>query len=137
MLGVDFSLLKVDMVGSRPLYDSGVRNKILQELLKHPKFVPEQWGYTERGGNKFDGEKVLAHDTGGASQETLQFRRRRGCRYELRLHLRRRPNLVWEFEPPPPAEAWAELFAIAEAFANAYEPDVLWVSARLKQKFDF
>lgn len=137
MLGVEFSLLKVDVVGSHPLYDSGVRNKIFEELLKHPKFVPEQWGYSERGGNKFDAEKVLAHDTGGASQETLQFRRRRGVRYQMRMHLGKRPNLVWEFEPPPPKDAWPELFELTEGLANAYQPDVLWVKARTSGKFDF
>lgn len=137
MLGVDFSILKVDMVGSRPLYDSGIRNKLVEELLKHPKFVAEQWGYSERGGNKFDAEKVLAHDTGDASQETLQFRRRRGVRYQMRMHLGRRPNLVWELEPPPPPEALPELFEVTEGLANAYEPDVLWIKARTSAKFDF
>jgi hypothetical protein len=137
MLGIEFSLLKIDIVGSQPLYDSTVRNKLLEELLKHPKFVPEQWGYSERGGNKFDADKVLAHDAGDASQETLQFRRRRGVRYDMRMHLGRRPNLVWVFEPPPPKETWQELFTIAEGFANAYEPDVLWVMARTSMKFNF
>ena len=137
MLGVEFSRMDVDVVGSRPLYDGGVRNKILEVLLKHPKFVPEQWGYSERGGNKFEAAEVLVPDAGGPSQDTLYFRRRRGIRYEMMFFLGRRPNLAWEFEPPPPVDAWAELFAIAEGFASAYEPDVLWISARLKQKFDF
>lgn len=137
MLGIEFSLIKVDMVGSKPLYDSEVRNKLIEELVKHPKLLPEQWGYAERGGKKFDADAMLAHDAGGPSQYVLHFRRRRGARYEMRMSLHKRPNLVWDFEPPPPPELLPELFATAEAFANAYEPDVLWLKGRVKAPFDF
>jgi hypothetical protein len=42
-----------------------------------------------------------------------------------------------EFQPCPPAAALPDVFALAEGFANAYQPDVLWMKARTSAKFDF
>lgn len=55
----------------------------------------------------------------------------------MQLFLGRRPNLALELQPSPPPEALPEAFAIAEGFANAYRPDVLWVKARTNAKLDF
>jgi hypothetical protein len=102
--------------------------------LAHPKFVPEQWGYEERGGDKFEREDVLrAVPIPGM---VLQFRRRRAVRQQLLLVLDDRPNLDWKFEPPPAPETWPEIFGMTEELAATYKPDFSAVTARVEMKLD-
>jgi len=126
--------LKVQMVGSRSLADKAVKNALLEVVLAHPKFVPEQWGYEERGGDKFEREAAL--NAVPIPTMILSYRRRRGLRQELRLVLGKRPTVNWEFEPPPPTEAWPEIFTIVEELAAAYKPDFAMVKAPVEMKLD-
>jgi len=134
MLGVKLERLQLQMVGSRSLADKAVKNSILEVFLAHPKFVPEQWGYEERGGDKFEREEALnAEPIAGLF---LHFRRRRGIRQQLLLSLGDRPKVDWKFEPPPESPAWPEIFGITEELATAYQPDFAIVKARVEMKLD-
>jgi hypothetical protein len=134
MLGVKLERLQFQMVGSRSLADQAVKNAILEVMLAHSKFVPEQWGYEERGGDKFSREEVLkATPIPGL---ILHFRRRRGIRQHLLLNLGKRTNVDWKFEPPPDSATWPEIFGMTEELALAYQPDFGVVKTRVEMKLD-
>ena len=134
MLGVDLKRFQVDVVGSRSFADVGVKNGIVNVLLGHPKFVPEQWGYEERGGSKFDRDEVLGEIPTPGS--ILFFRRRRGIRQEILMSLGNRPRLKWDFTPPPSTDGWPEIFGIAAELADAYQPDFSFVRAKVDLELD-
>ena len=134
MLGAKLERLQMQMVGGRSLAEVAVKNAIIEVFLAHPKFVPEQWSYEERGGSKFERAEVLAAVP--IPGMVLQFRRRRGVRQQLLLVLGDRPNVDWKFEPPPGPEVWPEIFGMSEELAAAYKPDFAVVKARVEMKLD-
>src|SRR4051812_18730349 len=104
MLGVKLERLQFQMVGSRSLADKAVKSAIVEVFLAHPKFIPEQWGYEERGGDKFERDAAL--EATPIAGMILNYRRRRGLRYQLLLSLGKRTNVDWKFEPPPESKTW-------------------------------
>ena len=128
--------LNIEMTGGRPLYDASVRRPIIDVLLENPKLTPEIVSVEERGGDPFDYEDAVAYFTGSPDSNTLYLRRKKLIKYELSMFLHKEPALLLECDPKTDAKHWPQMYALAEGFANAYQPDLLWVRGLITQEFD-
>ena len=124
------------MTGGRPFYDAAVRRAVIDALLAQPNFTPEVWSTKERGGLPFDYEKAVNYRTGAPDGLTLFLRRKKAIQYDLSMFLHKQPALIMNYEPVPDAKHWPALYALAEGFANAYQPDLLWVKPVFEREFD-
>jgi hypothetical protein len=136
MAAVTLKLLRIEMTGARPFYDAEVRRGVIDALLAHPRVAPEIWSTKERGGLPFDYEKAVKYRTGAPDGVTLFLRRKKAVTCQLTMFLHRQPSIIVDFDPVPDVAFWPELYALADDFANAYEPDLLWVRPRLERVFD-
>ena len=83
MIDIPVRFWKIDMAGSRPLYDPDVQGAILDVLEQSSGFAPEVWSTREVGGEPYDRDELLEWVCSGPKNIPQFLRRKKAVKYEL------------------------------------------------------
>lgn len=123
--------ISIALHGVQPLYDRRHLERVLLCFEEHD-FLPTKFGFDERGGAvyKREGALALLADPGVAFEQTDLFLHRKGTpKYQAAIALGKRAEISVDFDAKVARSASTNIFALADALANAFEPD--WGVVRL------
>jgi hypothetical protein len=115
----------ISLHGTKALYDRRNLERVL-DVTETCGFTPSSYGLDERGGARYTRKgalDLLAEPPLAFEQTKLFVRQKAPTKYFAALKLWDQAGVWFEFDPKQSEGTWARMFALADALANAFEPD--------------